>query len=108
MQEKYGKVPVFIQYHLLFSVKARFMSNLNNRNKHVIPEGQEMQCLERMGQAFAYIDDDVLFNCHKISEVNVTDSMKWVYGILKNQLNYMQKRHRRGVLFAIIIYFINL
>lgn len=97
MQEKYGKVPVFIQYHLLFSVKARFMSNLNNRNKHVIPEGQEMQCLERMGQAFAYIDDDVLFNCHKISEVNVTDSMKWVYGILKHGEGYhFEKRYVAG------------
>ena len=97
MQEKYGKVPVFIQYHLLFSVKARFMSNLNNRNKHVIPEGQEMQCLERMGQAFAYIDDDVLFNCHKISEVNVTDAMKWVYGILKHGEGYhFEKRYVAG------------
>ena len=97
MQEKYGKVPVFIQYHLLFSVKARFMSNLNNRNKHVIPEGQEMQCLERMRQAFAYIDDDVLFNCHKISEVNVTDSMKWVYGILKHGEGYhFEKRYVAG------------
>ena len=46
----------------MFSIKSRIMSNMNNRNKHVIPQGQEMKCLERMGEAFQYIDDDILFS----------------------------------------------
>ena len=100
LREKHKTVPVFIQYHFLFSVKARFMSNLNNRNKHVIPEGQEIQCLERIGQAFAYIDDDILFNCHKIPEVNVTDSLKWIYGILKHGKEYhFEKKYLAGNLY---------
>ena len=95
--EKHGTVPVFIQYHFMFTVKSRFMSNMNNRNKHVIPEGQEMQCLERIGEAFSYIDDDILFNAHKISESNVTDSLKWLYGILKHGEGYhFEKRYLSG------------
>lgn len=96
-KEKHGSVPVFIQYHFMFTVKSRFTSNLNNRNKHVIPEGQERKCLERIGEAFAYIDDDILLNAHKISEVNVTDSVKWVYGILKHGEGYhFEKRYLSG------------
>ncbi len=96
-KEKHGTVPVFIQYHFMFTVKSRFMSNMNNRNKHVIPEGQEMQCLERIGEAFSYIDDDILFNAHKISESNVTDSLKWLYGILKHGEGYhFEKRYLSG------------
>ena len=87
-QEKHKKVPAFIQYHFMFTIKARFMSNLNNRNKHVIPTGQEMHCLELIREAYAYIEDDILFNCNKLPEVEVTDSMKWVYGILKHGDGY--------------------
>lgn len=82
-KEKLGQVPVFIQYHLMFSIKSRIMSNLNNRNKHVIPAGQEEECLRLMGQALQYIDDDVMFNCHKLTETQMPDSMKWLYGVLK-------------------------
>lgn len=83
LKEKYGKVPSFIQYHFMFTVKSRIMSNLNNRNKHVISQGQEKLCLERMGQAFQYIEDDIMFDCQKIKESHLTDSMKWLCGILK-------------------------
>lgn len=97
-KEKNGRVPTFIQYNFLFSVKARFMSNMNNRNKHVIPEGQESLCLEKIGQAFSFIDDDILFNCHKIQESNVTDSLKWLYGILKYGQGYhFEKKYLSGI-----------
>lgn len=96
-KEKHGTVPAFIQYHFMFTVKSRFMSNMNNRNKHVIPEGQEMQCLESIGEAFSYIDDDILLDAHKISESNVSDSLKWLYGILKHGEGYhFEKRYLSG------------
>lgn len=83
LKDKYGSVPVFIQYHFMFSVRSRINSNLNNKNKHVIEEGQEQAFFELVGKAFQYLDDKHIFNCHKVSEALVTDSLKWVYGILK-------------------------
>ena len=73
------------------------MSNMNNRNKHVIPQGQEMKCLERMGEAFQYIDDDILFDCNRIKESYMTDSLKWLCGILKHGQNFkFEKKYLSG------------
>ena len=97
LKNEYGKVPEFIQYHFMFTIKSRILSNLNNRNKHVIPQGEESLCLERMGQAFQYIDDDILFDCHKIRESHMTDSMKWLCGILKYGKDFrFEKRYLSG------------
>lgn len=97
-KEKLGQVPVFIQYHLMFSIKSRIISNLNNRNKHVIPAGQEEECLKLMGQAMQYVDDDIMFNCHKLAETQMSDSMKWLYGILKYSKDYtFEQRYFSGV-----------
>lgn len=97
-KEKLGRVPVFIQYHLMFSIKSRIMSNLNNRNKHVIPGGQERHCLELMGQALQYVDDDVIFDCHKIAETQMPDSMKWLYGVLKHGKDFhFEERYLSGL-----------
>ncbi len=83
MKKEYGEVPKFIQYHLMFSLRSRIESNRDNRNKHVIPEGREWQCLEWMGKALQYVQDDIMLNCHKISSCSVQDTQKWIYGILK-------------------------
>ena len=97
MKQKYGMVPMFVQYHFMFTVKSRIVSNLNNRNKHVIPQGEEMTCLEKIGEAFQYIEDDVLFDCHKIPESQMADSWKWIYGILKHGQDFrFEKRYLSG------------
>lgn len=94
----YGAVPQFIQYHFMFTVKNRILSNINNRNKHVIPQGDEVACLKKIGECFAYIEDDILFDCHKISESQMTDSWKWLYGILKYGPNFtFEKRYLSGI-----------
>lgn len=97
-KEKEGQIPAFIQYHLLFTIRSRFLSNWNNRNKHVIPEGEERHCLELIGQALQYIDDDIMFNCYKLEECQVPDSVKWVYGILKYGEDFrFEKRYLSGI-----------
>ena len=97
-RESDGQIPSFIQYHLLFTIRSRILSNWNNRNKHVIPEGQERHCLELMGQALQYVDDDIMFNCYKIEECQVPDSVKWIYGILKHGETFrFEKRYLSGI-----------
>ncbi len=88
IKEKDGQIPLFVQYHFMFTVTKRINSNLNNKNKHVIEEGEEMSFLELLGQAFQYIDDKALFNANKILECATADSMKWIYGIFKYGKDY--------------------
>lgn len=83
LREKYGEVPAFIQYHLMFTIGSRIDGNLNNKNKHVIPEGEEQNCLKLMGQALKQVDDKIMFNGAKVPECIVADSLKWIFGVLK-------------------------
>lgn len=83
IKETYGEIPQFIQYHVMFTIRSRIESNLNNKNKHVIEEGRETECLKLIGQTLQFLDDRIIFNCRKVPECIVTDSMKWIYGILK-------------------------
>ena len=93
MQKQYGKVPEFIQYHLMFTIRSRIESNKDNRNKHVIPEGEEYACLELIGRGLQYVEDNIMFNNRKILECNVVDSLKWVYGILKYGQDYCFEKY---------------
>lgn len=96
-KEKKGSVPVFIQYHLMFTIGCRITANLNNQNKHVIPAGEEMDCLQLMREALQYVEDDVLLNCHGVPACKQSDSMLWFYGILKHGEGFhFEKRYLSG------------
>ena len=82
------EIPLFLQYQAMFTVISRIDSNLNNRNKHVIEEGHEEDCIRLFGELFQYIDDPVLFNAHKLKECSSADSLKWLFGVLKNGEGY--------------------
>lgn len=93
IKDSKGNIPYFIQYHVMFTIRNRLMSNWNNRNKHVITEGQEEAVLEAIGRTLQYIDNLVICNGHRVSESNSIDSLKWVYGILKNGADFCFERY---------------
>ena len=88
LKETYGKVPELIQHHLMFTVCKRIDANLNNRNKHILEDGDEIEFLNLVQQAFQYVEDRHLLNAHKIKDENVADSMKWLYAVLKYGEDY--------------------
>ncbi len=96
MKEKKGEIPFFIQYHAMFSMQKRLAANLNNRNKHVIPEGQEEHVLEMMGEMIRLLDDDVILNARRIPECVAGDSFKWIFEILKYGKEYTFKKQYLG------------
>ena len=86
LKKQYGEIPAFIQYHVMFTIHSRIESNWNNKNKHVAEDGEEV--LRKIGNLLQFIDDDIMFNCRKITECITYDSLKWVYGILKYGPSY--------------------
>lgn len=82
------EIPYFLQYQAMFTVVNHIDSNLNNRNKHVIEEGHEEDCLRLIGELFQYIDDPVLYNAYDIKGCSLGDSVKWLFGVLKNGEGY--------------------
>lgn len=82
------KIPYFLQYQAMFTVVNHIDSNINNRNKHVIEEGHEEDCIRLFGELFQYIDEPVLYNAHTIKGCSLGDSCKWLFGVLKNGEGY--------------------
>ena len=92
MKEKYGRIPVFIQYNFMYSIHARFEGNMDNRNKHVIEEGHGEEYLELIGRSLGLIEESIMLNRNKIAACITGDTMKWVYGILRNGQDYKFQR----------------
>lgn len=92
MKDKYGRIPVFIQYNFMYTIRSRFEGNLDNKNKHVIEEGHGEEYLELIGSAMQLIEENIMFNRNKVFDCIVTDTMKWIYGILRNGPDF--KFHR--------------
>lgn len=92
MKETYGSIPVFIQYNFMYSVMARFNGNMDNKNKHVIEEGHGEEYLELIGQALRLIEENIMLNRNKVVDCITGDTMKWVYGILRNGKAYKFER----------------
>ena len=88
LEKKYGKIPKFIQYHVMFTIRSRIIANLNNRNKHVIETGKEEKCLQMIGILLQKIEEDIVFNVKKLSECEINNTVKWIYGILRNGDDY--------------------
>lgn len=88
LREKYGRIPMFVQCHAMFSISRRIQANLNNRNKHVIPEGREEDILRLIGTVLQELDVRAVNNAYGISECKVSSDIKWVYGILRNGEEY--------------------
>lgn len=88
MKQTYGKVPVFIQYHFMYTLVARFLGNYNNKNKHIIEEGHGREYLEFLSKPLQYIDGRILLNADRLQETKIEYSMYWVFGLMKNGLDF--------------------
>ena len=91
-KEKQGSIPFFIQYHAMFSTQKKLTANLNNRNKHVVPEGQEREVLGLMGDMISLLDDDPILNAHRIPECVIGDSFKWTFCMFKYGKEYRYRK----------------
>lgn len=59
-KEKYGEVPVFLQYFALYFITCRLEANLNNRNKHVVMNEELSEYIEEIAQILAFVDDEYI------------------------------------------------
>ncbi|MDO5410046.1 MAG: CDP-glycerol glycerophosphotransferase family protein [Lachnospiraceae bacterium] len=61
----FGEIPRIIQYQAAFALDIRVEANLNNRNKHCIPEEESEAYLWSWQRILKHIDDQVIMNVNK-------------------------------------------
>lgn len=93
MKENYGEVPNFVQHNLMFSIISKIKSNLDNKNKHVVEYEDAYKCLDLMGQALQYVNDDIMYNIHKLPSCEIADAFKWIFGVLKYDTDYQMDKY---------------
>lgn len=87
-QNKHNRIPLFLQYAVLYHMKWRFLNNLNNGNKHVI-DGSVDDFFDLASHVLDYIQTDVIYNKSKDSRFTLSYTLKLAFLHLKygNQLN---------------------
>ena len=58
--ERYGgQLPPYIQYYLMYAIAARFLANMNNRNKHNMNEEELQEFFAACKKVLAHVDDAI-------------------------------------------------
>lgn len=62
---RFGKIPGFIQFYAMYAVQARFMSNLNNRNKRNMTTTELSKFFNVVSEVLKRLDDVFILNRDK-------------------------------------------
>lgn len=75
-QKKYGNVPLFIQYRLLYNLKIRFLANKSRENKNILNDEELSVFFDICKMILNYIDDSLL-----IAAPNYSDRIQLTYAL---------------------------
>ncbi|MEE1154697.1 MAG: CDP-glycerol glycerophosphotransferase family protein [Acutalibacteraceae bacterium] len=81
--ERFGEVPKFIQYYLMFAVSSRFLANMNNRNKRNMNETQLAEFFDLARKVMKYIDDIYVLNTNKYKSLSYSEEAAEMFYMLK-------------------------
>lgn len=65
LEQKLGRIPLLVQYQLMYTLRCRLESNVNNKNKHVVPDEEAEDYLVSWTNILKFIDDQVILNRYR-------------------------------------------
>ena len=83
MQKKHKQLPYFIQYYLMYAISARFLANMNNRNKRNMSEDELQAFLDACKTILGYVDDTVVLNAGKHKALGYSEEAAEMFYMLK-------------------------
>lgn len=64
LDKRFGAVPRIVQYQALYALTVRINANLDNLNKHCVPEDENEAYILSWRRMLKYIDDKIIMNAH--------------------------------------------
>lgn len=61
-QSRFGEIPLFLQCFCIYYIRCRLEANSNNRNKHVLDDGQVLAYRDALHEALAFLSDAAILN----------------------------------------------
>lgn len=80
--EKYGEVPLFVQYAIMYHIMWRFRFNINNSNKHIIDDDVE-EFYSLITKILEFISLKVIFDVYAAALISLKASEKFSFLYLK-------------------------
>ncbi|MEE0930385.1 MAG: CDP-glycerol glycerophosphotransferase family protein, partial [Acutalibacteraceae bacterium] len=82
-KEKFGFVPEFIQFYLMFAVSTRFLSNMNNRNKRNMNTEELSDFFASASKVLQYVDNNYVLNKNKYKSLGYSEEAAEMFYMLK-------------------------
>lgn len=82
-REKFGFVPEFIQFYLMFAVSTRFLSNMNNRNKRNMNSDELADFFASARKVLQYVDNNYVLNKNKYKSLGYSEEAAEMFYMLK-------------------------
>lgn len=79
-----GSLPYYIQYYLMFAVSARFLANMNNRNKRNMSEEELSEFFDACKKILDRIDDTMVLNAGKYKALGYSEEAAEMFWMLKH------------------------
>ncbi len=92
-----GPIPRIIQYQAMFALTVRTEANLDNQNKHCIPEEETEDYILSWGRLLKFIDDKIIMNAYAQRGCTANPYIKRMFLRVKyNDENYDFTRYYSG------------
>lgn len=82
-QNKDGSLPYFIQYYLMYAISARFLANMNNRNKRNMNEDELKEFFDTCREVLNHVDDTMVLNAGKYKALGYSEEAAEMFYMLK-------------------------
>lgn len=82
-KKKFGSIPEFIQFYLMFAVSTRFLSNMNNRNKRNMNTEELSDFFDSARKVLQYVDNNYVLNKNKYKSFGYSEEAAEMFYMLK-------------------------
>lgn len=89
-----GSLPYYIQFYLMYAVSARFLANMNNRNKRNMSKEELESFFDACRKVLHLLDDTIVLNAGKYKALGYSEEAAEMFYMLKsNQTLYSMPLH---------------
>ena len=78
-----GSIPFYIQFYMMYAVSARFLANMNNRNKRNMSEEELAQFFDACKKVLDLLDDAIILNAGKYKALGYSEEAAEMFYMLK-------------------------
>lgn len=82
-ESRFGEAPLFVQFYLMFAVSARFLANMNNRNKRNMNKEELKEFFTSAREVLGYVNNGYVLNKNKFKAYDFSEEAAEMFYMVK-------------------------